>query len=140
MLVFARHEEVGVSLVRVESLAQEVIDLLRPVIASSVRLSLEVRSTPPSVSIDPTQLHQVLVNLMTNANHALGGRAGEIALAIRPVAIADERVAGLDAGDYVELSIRDDGLPVSYLLDGPITSKGPQVEGSGTSSMETRSD
>src|SRR5215510_8692023 len=70
---------------------------------------------------DQTELEQVVMNLCTNAAHAMDGH-GTIRLALRPVAIEADRTYShgeLLAGQYVELTVADTG----YGIDAPILEK-----------------
>jgi len=66
----------------------------------------------PNVSADATQIHQVLVNLCTNAWHAMEGQPGQIDIRIEEVTV-DAALAGqhdgLRPGRYVRLSVKDSG-------------------------------
>ncbi|WP_457832625.1 ATP-binding protein, partial [Staphylococcus aureus] len=57
-----------------------------------------------------TQIHQVVVNLTTNAVHAIGSRHGHVRLRVHAATIEDEQATPLlAAGRYVCLSVEDDG-------------------------------
>jgi C4-dicarboxylate-specific signal transduction histidine kinase len=59
---------------------------------------------------DPTQIHQVLMNLCTNAEHAMRGNGGPLAVSLTDVAIDSEieaRQLGIRPGAYLRLEVRD---------------------------------
>ncbi|WP_319586422.1 response regulator [uncultured Desulfobulbus sp.] len=90
---------------------KEVAQLLRPSLPSTIAISQHIAATRPILA-DPTQLHQVLMNLCTNAFHAMEqtGGALEIALGDRELTAADlGQQPGIQPGDYVALSVSDTG-------------------------------
>jgi CheY-like chemotaxis protein len=68
------------------------------------------------VLADPTQIHQVVMNLCVNAQHALAGRQGQLTVTLDEV-LADESLcechANLRPGLYVRISVRDTGCGIS---------------------------
>jgi signal transduction histidine kinase len=71
ILTFSRHENQTRVPVQVVDIIREVIDLLKPALTSSVALSAELAPDLPSVLMDPSQFHQIMMNLATNAAHAM---------------------------------------------------------------------
>ena len=78
---------------------REALDLVRTTTPSTIDLNLEVPDAPCRVSIDPTQLQQIIMNLVANASHAMDGQVGRIALS---VARADETAAALSETEAVD--------------------------------------
>lgn len=64
------------------TVVDDVIRLLRPVLPSTISLKTEIQGTPPIISGDVTQIHQILVNLCTNAVDAMSGQ-GELSVIVR---------------------------------------------------------
>ena len=135
MLAFARHEEASVVPVPLENLVREVLALLRPVVPSSTQMVIEVEDGLPEVLIDPAQFHQVVVNLVTNATHAIGARPGRITMCVGARTVREGEVASLAAGRYVAFSIRDDGdgmdEPTRARIFDPFFTTKPPGEGTG---------
>lgn len=90
----------------------EAFNLLRAAIPSSVDFRLELDPTGNAAHVDPSQLHQIVMNLVTNAAQAIGEHPGSIVVKMDRC-IADEelqaRVAGLAPGSYARLSVTDTG-------------------------------
>jgi len=111
VLTFARGVEGRRQPVRVENLLREV----EKIAGDTFPKSITVRSSYPSdlgmVRGDPTQLHQVLLNLCVNARDALP-TGGEISLRARNLDV-DEQYSGMipdvDPGSYVRISVEDNG-------------------------------
>ncbi len=111
ILAFSRRSEKEIKPIQVHDLFKEVLKMLRATLPSTVdiRQSLGGRGL---VLGDPTQIHQVLMNLCTNAAQAMQDNGG-----ILEVTVVDEildraacaEVPGLQPGPYVKLTVRDTG-------------------------------
>ncbi|WP_306549337.1 PAS domain S-box protein [Desulfobulbus sp.] len=89
----------------------EVVNLLRPILPSTIAISTQITATR-SVRADPVQMHQVLMNLCTNAFQAMEQTGGALAitLAERTLTTADIGPrANLLPGDFAVLSVADTG-------------------------------
>jgi signal transduction histidine kinase/ligand-binding sensor domain-containing protein/CheY-like chemotaxis protein len=117
MLAYSGRGRFIVLPVKLEGLVEEVRELLGSVIPKSVTVSLDFPRHLPLVAGDPSQLRQVVMNLITNASDAIGDRPGQIRITagtrtLRPGEAATSHqpgVLGLTPGDYVWLEVRDNG-------------------------------
>ena len=97
-------------------IATDVVRLLRPVAPRGARLELELERALPHAVGDPTQIRQVVLNLLTNALDAVAGRRGRVVVRsrIEQVAAADlaafELAEGMTAGPAIVLEVEDDGV------------------------------
>ena len=97
--------------VDVQKVVVEVIELLTGKLPEPVKVQLELRAAHPAVMGDPTQIHRVLMNLATNAIQAMP-LGGELKVTLDVLRVAQPRLAtvgGLDAREYVVLTVADDG-------------------------------
>jgi signal transduction histidine kinase/CheY-like chemotaxis protein len=94
---------------------KEALKLLRSALPSTIQMSQKISRTHP-VLADPTQIHQVIMNLCVNAQHAMEGRQGQLEVGLDEVPV-DEILCGrnpdLRPGPYVRLSVRDTGCGIS---------------------------
>jgi PAS domain S-box-containing protein len=114
ILAFSRKQPLERRSIQLVDAVQEAVRLLRPTMPSAISIHVEPATGDSSVVADPTQVHQVLMNLCTNAWHAIGKeRAGEIRISVESV-VLDEAGArahpDLRAVRYVCIRVRDNGV------------------------------
>lgn len=115
ILTFLRHKEVEVQPIRVNWIAKEALKLLRASLPKHITITADI-SEDAYVLADPVQIHQVLMNLCTNASHAMGEAGGVLRVQIRQVSFEQqdwERPQTLHQGDYVMMAISDTGPGMS---------------------------
>ena len=101
--------------VHVEKVVREALDLLSAKLPPSVTLSAELRAGRAAMLGDPTQVHQVLMNLGTNAVQAMpsGGILRVSLDAVRCEAARAATIGKVAAGDYVVLRVADSGTGIA---------------------------
>lgn len=115
LLAYAGKGRVSTESVDLNQLVEDSLGLLKLSITSKVVLHLDLAPGLPIVEADPTQLRQVLMNLVLNAADAIGERSGLITVSTGVVRASAEYLAeffGSDAlvpGDYNFLEVRDTG-------------------------------
>jgi PAS domain S-box-containing protein len=93
-------------------LARETARVLRALLPPNVSIELEVDPTTPTVRAAAVQIEQVIVNLCTNAWHALGEGPGLVELSVERALVAPESAAarrGLSPGEYARIRVVDRG-------------------------------
>ena len=113
ILAFSRQREQSRQVVKLEPLLREAIKLISVSLPSSIQLHLDAVPDLPSVLADPTQIHQVVVNLCTNALHAMRDHGGTLELTLAPVLLPEEdsdSKPNLPPGRYVCLVVADTGV------------------------------
>ncbi len=112
ILTFSRRTDTEVKPVRVQLIVREVLKLLRASFPSTVDIRLNIANSSGMVMADPIQIHQVLMNLCTNAEHAMRGRDGVLEVSLMEQLLGEEepaKPADLQPGRYLRLSVRDNG-------------------------------
>lgn len=97
--------------VALEQIVQQTMPLLRAALPAYAALKLNIGQNLAPVAADSVQIQQVLMNLCTNAAHAIGARNGEIRIDLRREIVSQSRPGHpeVPAGDYVCLIVGDDG-------------------------------
>ena len=112
ILAFSRQESTEYVSLQPSFIIKEAIEILRSSLPSTITIKPRIDSGTKSILADPTQLHQVLMNLCTNAFHAMEKSGGilEINLEDREISEKDLKdQPGVQPGNFVVLSIKDSG-------------------------------
>lgn len=112
ILAFSRSQTYNQEPLLITLLVKEVVKLLRASIPTTIEIRQRLAPNCPMIMADPTQIHQVLVNLCTNAAQALEQTGGVIELTLDKTEITASgtgRRLGLAAGHYLCLSVADNG-------------------------------
>ncbi|MGC4118145.1 MAG: PAS domain S-box protein [Myxococcales bacterium] len=112
ILTFSRRQALSRTDVDLGQLAEESRKLLRASLPAGVELSCTVDPSPLMVRADASQIHQVILNLVTNAWHALEERSGRIDLEVQEAVLSEAqaaRIPGAKAGRHARLTVRDNG-------------------------------
>ena len=96
ILAFSRRQRQERQVIDLQSVVTEALKLLRSALPSTIEIVQRFSPTPP-VLADPTQIHQVVMNLCTNAEHAMRGRPGRLEIALEPKQV-DEAFANQNPG------------------------------------------
>jgi PAS domain S-box-containing protein len=91
---------------------EEARRFLRATLPAKIAIELEFTPDASHVLGDATQLHQVLLNLGSNAAHAMRQQGGALKISVAPVdgdAAPDEALASLPPGSYIRLTVSDTG-------------------------------
>lgn len=139
ILTFSRQTEQQPQDVDVELIVKECLKLLRTTLSPSIEIRLRIGKGPKNVLADPTQIHQVVMNLCTNAVHAIQNRShGVIELILENEEITQNKVfnfALLKPGNYLCLSVQDNGHGMDAdtieKIFNPFFSTKSQSEGTG---------
>ena len=113
ILTFSRHVEQERRPVDAALIVKEGVKLIRAWLPTTVAIRMDIDEHCGQVFADPTQIHQVLMNLCTNAYHAIGEREdGEIVIGLQPGEMTTHELAanpGVGEGHFVVLSVTDNG-------------------------------
>lgn len=138
ILAFSRHSDQSRQPVQLSLLMEETLTLLRASLPSTVVLRQSFQRTPGLVMADPTHLQQVVMNLCTNAEHAMRPHGGQLDIELES-AVVDAALASsvpaLVPGRYLRLIVRDTGHGMTpevleRIFDPFFTTKSPE-EGTG---------
>jgi PAS domain S-box-containing protein len=111
ILSFSRQSEHRLILVHIQQILKEVLKLCRATIPADIPITPDIRHDCGPVMADPTQIHQIAMNLITNAFHAVEPIGGTITVKLREVDFIhrDDPAVQLPSGRYAVLSVSDTG-------------------------------
>lgn len=113
ILTFSRQGDQERKEVRVDLIVGECLKLLRSSLPASIEIRLNLGKEPGLVFADPTQIHQIVMNLCTNAAHAMRGKSrGILDISLDNVDIDTFTITGfgnLPSGRYLCLKVNDNG-------------------------------
>jgi PAS domain S-box-containing protein len=123
--------------VRIEAIVAECLQLLRASLPATIEIRKHITPELGLVSADPTQMHQVILNLCANAGEAMEDGNGTLEVRLEPFshrAAYETDYPGLATGEYLRLTVRDTGhgmdrAVMERIFDPFFTTKG---KGKGT--------
>jgi PAS domain S-box-containing protein len=138
ILAFGRQKQQEKTSIKISSIINEVIKLLRSSIPSTIEIQHKYKTTSDVVFADPTQVHQAVLNLCTNAFHAMRDQGGRLEIELEDFSTdssASHPFTELNSGSYLRLTVRDTGKGIrpeiiQKIFEPYFTTKGPG-EGTG---------
>ena len=116
ILTFSRQKKINRHPIKILTLVKEVIRLIRSTIPANIEIR-ENLNCSEMILADPTQIHQVIMNLCTNAHHAMGNKNGRLTITLDTVEDKDLRSiprSGRSSSErFARLSITDTGPGIS---------------------------
>ncbi len=122
ILTFSRQSELEKIPLQPASVVKKTIKLLRPSLPTTIEINQDITSATGLILADPTQLHQILMNLCTNAFHAMEETGGNLGISLKEVTLSTADLVhepNVEAGTFVQLSISDSGpgIPLEIKKD-----------------------
>ena len=112
ILTFSRKADRAKILLDIRPIIQESLKLLRATLPSTIEIQTRIQPSTCTVCADPVQLHQVVLNICTNAAHAMRDSGGLLDISLKQLEF-DETTAGqcqnLAPGEYYLMTISDTG-------------------------------
>lgn len=112
ILAFSRPEEPKREPGSVQPVVEEALRLVRATLPAAILIETHFDPDLPWVSMDSSQIHQIIVNLATNASHAIGDQLGTITVRLyhRDVSLEDcLATRDLHVSPYICISVSDSG-------------------------------
>jgi PAS domain S-box-containing protein len=122
ILAFSRQSDENHQPVEVKSVIADALKLLRATLPTTIRIEQQIESKSDTILADSTQIYQILMNLGTNASHAMRANGGILKVILEDVEIdMDEAVRrNVNPGPYLKLSIADTGCGMGQEVMGRI--------------------
>lgn len=112
ILTFSRQVDFEKKPLRLDQVVTEVLKLIRASFPSNIEIKQELDKECGTVMADSTQMHQIIMNLCTNAYHAMMGKGGVMTVILDKQKVGPRQVNGsskIQKGTYIRLMITDTG-------------------------------
>jgi PAS domain S-box-containing protein len=116
ILAFSRQSENERSALAPAIVLKEALQLLRPTLPTTIAIEEQIDDSTDTIQGDPVQFHQMVMNLCTNAFHAMEQSGGVLTIGLVNRVIQTEEIVeclDLKPGRYVELLVRDTGVGIA---------------------------
>ncbi len=111
ILGFSRQQDIELVRLQVSPVINETIKLLRSLLPSTIKIAQQIQENSRPILADPTQVHQILMNICTNAFHAMELTGGTLTITLKNVDFTsnDLQQPNVKPGPFVVLGIGDTG-------------------------------
>jgi CheY-like chemotaxis protein len=112
ILAFSRQNKQERKPIQVAHIVKEAIKMLRASLPTTISIQQYIEKNTEIIEADPTHIHQVLMNLCTNAAHAINEKDGVLEIHLGNIDLDQKAAAdipGLKTGSYLKLSVKDSG-------------------------------
>ncbi|MBC2705480.1 PAS domain S-box protein [Desulfobacula sp.] len=111
ILTFSRQDTTELILMKMQPIVKEALKLIRSTIPTTIDITQDINANCGAIKADPTQLHQIIMNLTTNAYHAMEETGGVLSVSLKEIELGNDDAINLDLepGTYVCLTIADTG-------------------------------
>ncbi|MCP4021038.1 MAG: response regulator, partial [Desulfobacteraceae bacterium] len=136
ILTFSRQKNIDLKLIKIEPIIKEALKLIRSTIPTTINIKQYIKNDCGIIKADPIQIHQIIMNLSTNASQAMEEAGGDLKVRLEKVKLSesDITISGMEPGVYNLLTVSDTGKGmnkklVEKIFDPFFTTK---VKGKGT--------
>ncbi len=136
ILIFSRQDTNELKQIQIQPIIEEALAFVRASIPATIDIRKDISPDCGVVMANPTQIHQIIMNLVTNASHAMEESGGQIEVGLKQMALERDMLgnSGLKPGPYLCLSVSDTGkgmdeAVIRKIFDPFFTTKG---KGQGT--------
>ncbi|TKB06142.1 transporter substrate-binding domain-containing protein [Desulforhopalus sp. IMCC35007] len=102
---------------------KETLKMIRSSLPATIEIRQDIDSQTGMILADPTQIHQILMNLATNAYHAMGDSGGILTVSLKNVVFSAEDLTAqpdVKSGDFIELAVADNGSGIAPEIQNKI--------------------
>jgi PAS domain S-box-containing protein len=115
ILAFSRPTRHNKIPVQITTIVKEVLKFLRSSMPTTIELRHDFEPGPKIIEVDPTHIHQVLMNLCTNSGHAMQDKGGILEIGVTSVMLepdTTDEFPEMSLGSYVKLTVKDSGCGI----------------------------
>jgi len=114
ILTFSRQADQELKPLKIQLVVKEALKLIRSSLPTTIEIHQDISNTCGFVLADATQIHQVSMNLLTNAYHALEDKGGKMDITLNEIEldVDDLKDPAMIPGPYVCLTVADTGTGI----------------------------
>jgi len=114
ILTFARQEKSEVKLMKMQYIVKEALKLIRSTVPATIEIRHDISNDCGVINADPTQIHQIVMNLTTNAYHAMEETGGTMKISLKELELNEQDAVSLNIakGIYACLTVSDTGTGI----------------------------
>ncbi|MCP3930951.1 MAG: response regulator, partial [Bacteroidetes bacterium] len=122
ILTFSRQDKGELKLMKLQPIIKEALKLIRSTIPTTIKINQDIRADCGAIKADPTQIHQIVMNIATNAYHAMEDTGGELTVKLKEVEIEESGLINseMTPGLFACLTIADKGIGMDKELKNKI--------------------
>ncbi len=112
ILTYSRQDNFKLTTIKLQPIVKEALKFIRSTIPTTIKISMDINNQCGSVKADPTQIHQIVMNLTTNAYHAMAETGGELKVSLKEIEIKEQELTNPEIvpGVYTRLRVTDTGI------------------------------
>ena len=116
ILTFSRESSQGQKPLQIQCVVKEVLKLLRSSLPATIKICQNIEQDCGQVMADSTRIHQIVMNLCTNAYHTMEETGGTLEVNLSKIDLSPDDLTDLDitSGQYVCLKVADTGHGMEY--------------------------
>jgi len=114
ILAFSRQDSHEIKLIRIQPIIKDALKLIRSTIPTSIEIKQTLSHDCGAIKGDPTQIHQIVMNLATNAYHAMEDTGGELKVNLKEIELGEQDLPSpdMEPGPYACLIVADSGTGI----------------------------
>jgi len=123
ILAFSRQTETESVSLKPAHIVREILKLLRSILPTGIDIRQDIDDETDVIVADPTHIHQILMNLCTNAFHAMEASGGTLFISLHKAVLGKEDLLDMpdvQPGNFMQLSIRDTGPGIPLEIQNKI--------------------
>ena len=122
ILTFSRRDSSEFKPLEIKIVIKEALKLIRSTIPTTIDIKQDIRDGIGVINADPTQIHQIIMNLSTNAYHAMEKTGGELSVRLYEIELGENDIMrnSMTPGIHACLTIADTGIGMDKNLRGKI--------------------
>ncbi|MCP3871710.1 MAG: PAS domain S-box protein [Desulfobacteraceae bacterium] len=118
ILTFSRQEKNEMMLLNIQHILKEVLKMIRSTMPSTIEIQQDIDPACGPIKADPTQIHQIIMNLATNAYHAMEEHGGDMKIKLKEIKLKTNELIdpSMESGNFACLTIKDTGVGMSKAI------------------------